>query len=323
MAGRDAYLLASWVDAYVAGRTDVKPATRTHFGHTRRNLVEFFGPDRPLNSITAGDADDWRRALIGQGLADNSVRRRSGIAKQFFRAAIRKKLLADNPFADLKATVQANPAKAFFITRAMADKIVVACPDDQWRLVFALSRYGGLRCPSEHLALRWSDVLWDKGRMLVHSSKTEHHAGGDARWVPIFEELLPHLRAAFEQAEPGTEFVITRYRKPAQNLRTTFMKVIKRAGLTPWPKLVPEPPGDPRDGAGRDVAGARGDQVDRAHVGRGPQALPPGDRGPLRAGGRRGRHTRGTDSGTAHARTGAHGSAGRPRRDGRNACFAG
>ncbi len=28
----------------------------------------------------------------------------------------------------------------------------------QWRLIFALSRYGGLRCPSEHLALRWGHI---------------------------------------------------------------------------------------------------------------------------------------------------------------------
>lgn len=31
--------------------------------------------------------------------------------------------------------------------------------------------------------------------------------------------------------------VITRYRDSTQNLRTTFLKVIKRAGLKPWPKL--------------------------------------------------------------------------------------
>src|SRR5262249_29892069 len=32
--------------------------------------------------------------------------------------------------------------------------------------------------------------------------------------------------------------VITRYRDSNQNLRTTFLKVILRAGLTPWPRLI-------------------------------------------------------------------------------------
>ena len=31
--------------------------------------------------------------------------------------------------------------------------------------------------------------------------------------------------------------VVTRYREPGANLRTTFEKIILRAGLKPWPKL--------------------------------------------------------------------------------------
>ena len=45
-------------------------------------------------------------------------------------------------------------------------------------LIFALSRFAGLRCPSEHLALRWSDINWERSRMIVQSPKTEHHEGG-------------------------------------------------------------------------------------------------------------------------------------------------
>ena len=107
----------------------------------------------------------------------------------------------------------------------------------QYRLIFALSRYGGLQCPSELLALRWADINWKKDRFTVSSSKTEHHAGGESRQVPIFPEILPYLRELFEAAEPGAEFVINRYRDPKQNLRTIFEKIIRRAGLEPWPKL--------------------------------------------------------------------------------------
>ena len=52
----------------------------------------------------------------------------------------------------------------------------------------------------------------------MHSSKTEHHEGKASRVIPIFPELRPHLEAAWEQAEPGTEYVITRYRDAGQNL---------------------------------------------------------------------------------------------------------
>ena len=41
----------------------------------------------------------------------------------------------------------------------------------------------------------------------------------------------------FSDAEEGCTYVITRYRDATQNLRTTFQKIIERAGLNPWPKL--------------------------------------------------------------------------------------
>ncbi|MCH7729285.1 MAG: hypothetical protein IH991_22825 [Planctomycetes bacterium] len=99
------------------------------------------------------------------------------MSKVFFGAAKRKRLITENPFDGQRSTIQPNAEREFFVTREMADKVLEACPHDEWRLIFALARYGGLRCPSEHLALRWCDVDWEGERILVHSPKTEHHAG--------------------------------------------------------------------------------------------------------------------------------------------------
>jgi hypothetical protein len=133
--------------------------------------------------------------------------------------------------------VQGNKTREYFLSHRDAEKILEACPDTQWRLIFALARFGGVRTPSETLLLKWADVNWEKGRMLVHSSKTEHHPGGESRLVPIFPELRPYLMDTFEQAEPGPQWVITRYRKPGLNLRTQLMRILAKAGIKPWPKL--------------------------------------------------------------------------------------
>jgi Phage integrase family len=133
--------------------------------------------------------------------------------------------------------VKANASRFYFISREEAQAVLDACPDAQWRLLFALSRFGGLRCPSEHLGLRWGDVDWERSRITIHSPKTEHHEGGEPRQIPMFPELRPFLEEVFEEAELGTEYVITRYRNDNANLRTQLQRIIRKAGLKPWPKL--------------------------------------------------------------------------------------
>ena len=124
----------------------------------------------------------------------------------------------------------ANEARKFFVTRDAACRVVDACPDAEWRLLFALSRFGGLRCPSEHLALTWPDVDWERNRFRVVSPNTEHLEGQGVRWVPIFKELRPYLEEAFELAPEGALHVITRYRDPSTNLRTQLQRILRRAG---------------------------------------------------------------------------------------------
>jgi len=228
--------LGEFLDQYISGRTDIKPSTRTNLEQVRRNLLDYFGTDKLLAAIAPGDADEFRVNLLGK-LGENTVRRNCGRARQFFRAAVRKRLIQENPFGDMKGcAVKATTDRFYFVTRETATKVLEACPDAQWRLLFALSRYGGLRCPSEHLALRWIDVDWERNRITVHAPKTERYEGKESRRIPIFPELRPYLEEVWEQAEPGAEFVITRYRSGNANLRTQLERIIRRAGLEPWPK---------------------------------------------------------------------------------------
>ncbi len=228
--------LGAFLDDYLAGRTDAKASTHLVLGHTRRCLIGFFGANALLDSITPAEAERWRNKLA-EKLSANTVRRRCGIAKQYFRAAMKRGLVTSNPFSELASNVCANPSRFHFVDRQTIEKVLAACPDGQWRLMVALARFGGLRTPSETLGLRWGDIDWERSRMKVTATKTAHLPGEGIRWVPIFPELLPHLREAFEAAAEGETFVITRYRDAACNLRTQFQRIIGRAGVTAWPKL--------------------------------------------------------------------------------------
>lgn len=235
---RESSTLGPFVDGYIESRTDVKAFTKNTYISGRASLLRFFGPDKPLRDVNEGDAEDYRRALLRDGYAENTVRLHCRVAKQFFRAAQRRRLIAGNPFEILKGLVSgSNQDRQFFITRDDAENVLDACPDPEWRLIFALSRFAGLRCPSEHLELRWDDIDWGRERMTIRSPKTDHHDGKESRIVPIFPELRPHLDAVWESLKSPTEFVITRYRKKNANLRTQLLRILKRAGVKPWPKL--------------------------------------------------------------------------------------
>jgi integrase len=229
--------LLPYLTEYVASRVDLKPRTAIKFNATIDYLVAHFGADKPLVDITEGDAEDFRIFLLSKKLAENTVRKHTQIVKQFFNKAIKKRILENNPFRDLKATVQANPERFFFVDAATSKAVLESLPSLQWKLIFALCRWGGLRCPSEVLALRWVDVDWEKGRIRIKSEKTEHHTGKGSRDIPLFPELKPILEQAWHEAEEGEVFVITKYRNKEQNLRTRLAHYIVRAGFKPWPKL--------------------------------------------------------------------------------------
>jgi integrase len=126
--------------------------------------------------------------------------------------AKRKGLVRANPFHHLKAGGEENATRQRFIERPTIDRAIEYAPDIQWKLIIALARYGGLRCPSEVLALTWADIDWAGGRFTVTSSKTKRQ-GKAHRVVPLFPELRPLLEEASMQADKGLLHVITKYRQ--------------------------------------------------------------------------------------------------------------
>ena len=236
--------LQQFLEDYIAERKDVEPSTKLVWGHTKRNLLKFFGDKRDISDITPGEADQFKQWLIGQEYASTTIHKRLQFARTFFRAMLRRKLIPENPFSEVQSPAIGVADRQRFISQAETTALWEACPDHHWRMILALSRYGGLRTPSETLSLRWQDINWEKNRIVVQSPKTKRH-GKPTRTIPLFPELREHLETSFELAPEGAVYVVDeRFRKALRpdgwgncNLRTTFEKIIERAGLTQWPRL--------------------------------------------------------------------------------------
>ena len=239
--------VAGFLTEYVSRRVDVKPATKEVWSQVTRNLLECYGGQRDLRTIDETAAEDFKLFLLKANLASTTIAKRLQFARQFFKAAVKRKLIPSNPFAEVGAKATMKDDRERFVTREETDLLLEACPNIDWRVIVGLCRFGGLRCPSEVLTLEWKDVDWERGRFRAHSPKTEHHPGKASRIVPLFPELRAILDEAFEAAEDGAVYVVGNdaYRQAADtpggwrncNLRTQFGRILKRAGLEPWPRL--------------------------------------------------------------------------------------
>lgn len=201
--------LVDWIDTYIAERRDVKGATIETYQKAKDSLLAYFDTKTQLKQITPADAKRWRIWMLTEGnrrnkkdksMSEETVRRRTGKVKQFFREAIERGYCESNPFEKLPSTSRGNEAKQFFVDQHVIDACIEHSPCGDWRAILALCRYGGLRCPSELLELRWQDVNLPEGRMIIHAAKTEHHTSGGVRVCPKFVELRPHLESAWDEA---------------------------------------------------------------------------------------------------------------------------
>ncbi len=229
--------LGQFTGAYIERRSpELKPRTVINLNQARTRLIEFFGEDRPLRSVSERDAAEllaWMRQRYANATTGRTVKR----CRQFFAAAAQERLVEADPFASVKAPSMVNAERQVFIDRPSFQRALDATPDAETRLWLALCRFAGLRCPSETALLRWSDVVWDRDRFFVRSPKTAGHEGKEGRWVPIFADLRPYLSDQFDRVDAGEQFLLPRLRLSSnQSLRSRLSKILHRAGLDMWRK---------------------------------------------------------------------------------------
>ncbi len=228
-----------------------KPATRVVWLQVMAMLRLYMPKGISLDAVTTGRAKLFLTKLKERGLASATVHKRVGLARQFFQDAVDWELIGRNPFAGVKTQTSSIKSNVE-VPRETIDLVLEKC-DTAWAAVVGLCRFGGLRCPSEVLSLRWGDIDWENDRMAVPEPKVEHHEGRGVRAVPLFPELRPLLEAAWNKATEGTvypspeSYVVNKpaYREAAMteagwgnsNLRTQFLKVLERAKVTPWARL--------------------------------------------------------------------------------------
>ncbi len=234
--------LAGWLDGKKAA--GFKPTSMIAWGQTVTALTILLG-DKRLDALTHADGERFRDHMRDKPYRATTVHKRLTHAKGMIEDAMRLGHLDKNPFKHVK-TRQGDPSeRRAYVRVGDIQRVIDHMPNVWWRLLVALARYAGLRVPSEPFALTWGDVDWERERLTVPSPKTEGQ-GKPHRIIPLFPLLKPHLEAAFDTAAEGDVFIFPEdFRRRATgerglngcNLRTTFGKCIRKAGVEAWPRI--------------------------------------------------------------------------------------
>jgi|694.fasta_scaffold01219_33 site-specific recombinase XerD len=243
LADRSVHTLAT-AAARMLEESTAQPQTRRHHEDLHAALAAHLGgKDRNLATITPAEAHAFRRWLE-EHYAPATVAKQIKRCRQLFTYAVKRGMIAESPFAEVRAGSQSNPARQAYIDVPTINRVLAACPDARWRLIVGLARFAGLRVPSELFALRWADVRAD--RLRVESPKTAGQ-GKPERFVPITPSLRPILEDFTTSVPPSRRVPTWRLLVPpagstekalsTTNLRTGLMDIITAAGLKAWPKL--------------------------------------------------------------------------------------
>lgn len=224
--------VSKWFDLYIADRSDLSLSSIANLKQARAAAIGTLPVGATVAGVSVADAKRAVRAIQGKFAPATAATHIKKI-KQVFAEAVDARLIKENPFDGIKAGSQVNRDRFRFVTHEEIKKVIDACPDREWRLLFALARFAGLRVPSETLAMKWGDIDFAAGKMRIFSSKTAR-SGKPSRIVPIFAAVEPYLLDCWRFSQDAGAFV---FQRRTANPRTTAERIIKRAGLEQWEKL--------------------------------------------------------------------------------------
>ena len=226
-------LASAWKTFIAEKATTTAPSTQLIWKTIGDRLFSLFDKNRVMRTITVTEALACRDQLV-KVYAEATVATTIGRFRTFWTWAGKREIVETNVFQQVKRGSDVNRRKDFQIPREWTQRILDACPSQNWRTLFVLWRVGGLR-QQEPLLLTWDCVNWEHKRLLVPSPKTSRFEGRENRMIPLFPELERELSASFEEAEEGETYIVSENRRKAFD--SGFKRILFWAGLQPWPKL--------------------------------------------------------------------------------------
>ena len=231
------YTVRSWLDSWLAGRTDASKATIVEYRRIIDLFHKFLGvrADKPLTTLQTKQIEDFKLHL-GERVAPSTVNKSIKVLKASFNNAVAKRQLEFSPAEHVASIEVEDCNRRPFTGKELKALLQVA--DVEWQTMILTAFYTGLRL-RDCANLTWQNIELHTGTINVLTEKTKRR-----QVLPIAEPLNRQLQKLAGD-NPNAPLCANLHGKNASWLSSQFYAVMVKAGLV-------EERGHQSTGKGRD-----------------------------------------------------------------------
>lgn len=228
--------IKSWCDEWLQRKArDSSKATMARYnGHVKAfHLWMGDRVNKPLETLTTGDVERWKRHLLDTGIAGKTTLSYLKDLGAIYRAAIREGLIATSPVGSIEppSTDDSQERKPF--TTEEVQRLIDAAPSEQWRGMILAAAFTGLRL-GDVARLKWSSVNLETKMIEIMPSKTKRKKKTVS--IPIHPDLLAYLSAAPVADDAPDAYVFPDLARLKENagskLSDRFPAIMEAAGVS-------------------------------------------------------------------------------------------
>jgi integrase len=222
----DAVTLAQFAPCFLESKRHLRTVAK-YRQQLAKYLVPHFGT-KPLGAISDRDCLDYYNARLDTEAAIASVNAEMACLKSLFSDAVRAGVCQGNPVRGIRL-LNPNNVRDRILSDDETARLFSAANQatDYVRPLFYVLYHTGMR-RGEALALRWSDIEFDQGRVIVSDSKT-----GEGRKVPLRRALADEL-IRWKPSTGGSPWVFPGRHAadvPMNTIRPGWLRLCRAAGV--------------------------------------------------------------------------------------------
>jgi integrase len=224
--------LKAYLAQYLESRSDIHPNTLARYKRSQTAIERFFGTAR-ISDVTDARIEEYKAARLRGGSGPTGINRDLSLLRLALKQARRERYIAQSPLEDRehfmderKQRVQARP---FTIEE---EQRLLSAAQGYMKPLLVLLLDTGLRPNAEALPLKWKNIDFDRGMIIVIASKTV--AG--LRTIPMTDRLKRELLRWKRLTGSSSEYVFFYPRNPAKHLLhvpKTWKRLLKDANVSP------------------------------------------------------------------------------------------